>query len=159
LSKYYSPTSLQHKSSEKHKFQPPLQMSATTMTTTTMHAKTRGPPRCNMSMTRSQLLAKAALKTARSASTKAQTHVRKAIARVNATNADVELFIRAVAQAARDAEIERRIAGESSIVTGTGMASTMDIYESSSSDENGPAEPVAIDEDVVVVGVGVGVCV
>ena len=78
-------------------------------------------------MTHSQLVAKAALKTARSASTKAQTSVRKAILRVNDTKLVVEYFLIAVAQAALDAEIER-VAG--SKVTGTGMS--MDMYDSSS---------------------------
>ena len=78
-------------------------------------------------MTHSQLVAKAALKTARSASTKAQTSVRKAILRVNDTKLVVEYFLIAVAQAALDAEIEQ-VAG--STVTGTGMS--MDMYDSSS---------------------------
>ena len=88
-------------------------------------------------MTRSQIIAKAALKTARSASTKAQTNVRKAISRANNTKLIVEQFLLAVTQAALDAETERLADEEDCIVTGTGMS--MAIYDTSS-DETADGE-------------------
>lgn len=116
-------------------------MSDTEISTTNLKAP-RGKParstRVKFSLSSTQLGAKAALKTARSAATKASTNVAKAIARANNAKLLVEQFVMAVAEAARAAAEEEKDGLVPSVVTGTGIC--MDAYDSLS-DDTGTSTP------------------